>query len=230
MLSFLTSSRRARGLSLALLGLSAAVPVGVVSSRSIAIPDMPSASVTAETAEVAQLPLPTETTINVEGSPITIALAPYRPDGVPIEMAVPVGRFTPSVTTRESGTELRLNASYEDFITEDAYMAIVWPEPAIDFEEGLARITGPGGWADRENIELIDGTVAATTPGSTFYPWERVRWNFQSETEDGFLMSGQVVLGQIDGQTFWVVTQLPGEFVEGYAPLMDVVAETLRGR
>ncbi len=218
-----------RSLLLVLLGLSIA-PL----AASLAAP-RPSDAAPAATPTLERLaqqpPLPIQATINVEGEPVAIDLEPYRPDGVPLEMAVPVGRFTPSVETGDRESRVRLTASYQGEITnEDAYLEIFWPEPAIGLEEGLGRVAGTGGWADREGIEPIDGTVTSVMPGSTFYPWEVVRWNFQTETDSGIPVFGQVILGDIDGQTFWVVSQLPGEFAEGYGPRVDVIAETLRGR
>lgn len=177
-----------------------------------------------------QSPLPTSAEINAEGELMDIPLVPYRPEGIPIEMAVPLaGRFVYSIAPGDEATEIRLNASYDGVVNEAVYLSIIWPDDEIDIVQALDRLLSDGGWADDRGLTLIDST-AADLASSAFHPWEQMRWRFETGAGTPSFAIGEVILGELDGRAFWVVNYMPVEFAEGYGSLMDIVADTLRGR
>jgi len=227
-----TARRRAIGLRTALLSLAIGVGPAPAIAASPPIADPNAATNATHASQIAtRPPLPTRADINAEGEIVSIPLDPYRPSGVPIEMAVPTGRFAPAIDTDARDTEIRLTASYTGEITnEEVYIAIVWPQEAIGIGSAFDRLLSEGGWLDERGIEPMDSTATPRDPDRERYDWERQRWHFESGFGTLEFTVGEVILGELDGRAFWIVKQMPIEFVEGYGGLMDIVTDTLRDR
>ena len=191
-------------------------------------PASPAAPSAAQNTTIA--PLPTTADISVEGEPTTIALEAYQPEGIPIELAFPQESFKPDTTQGLRWTELRFLAGGGGYVTEEAYVAVVWPRETATLNEALQMVVGDRGWVQQQGIDLIDSTAQPVSPQTTVYPWQRQRWRFEKDGGTPGMIVGEVILGELNGQGFWVVTHMPVEFGDGYAPRIPILLKTLRSR
>ena len=205
-----------------------ATPVASNPSASPAVKSSPASSAASSAPSV--VPIPTTAEINMEGEPVTIALEPYQPEGVPIAMGLPEDSFAASVNPGLRWTEVRFVANAGGYTTESAYATIIWPKDPTSLQDALGMLLGDRGWVQQQGFNLIDITATESSPHQSVYPWQRQRWRFEKNTRNGDLIQGEVILGELNGQGFWAVSHLPVEFVEGYSPRAGIIFKTLQSR
>ncbi|MEM9770465.1 MAG: hypothetical protein AAF889_02485 [Cyanobacteria bacterium P01_D01_bin.73] len=167
--------------------------------------------------------IPTTAEVNVEGEISTISVKIYRPQVIPIAMGLPEDTFIPRITQMPQWTEVRLISAYQGKISsEEAYVSIVWPKEAMALNQAQKMLFEQA----RDRGMNLQGIVS--TGEDTIYSWERRKWRFEKNVGTPALIGGEAILGELNGQTFWVMTQMPAEYVEGFSPRIDVILKTLQ--
>ncbi|MGD1851205.1 MAG: hypothetical protein ACFCBU_11560 [Cyanophyceae cyanobacterium] len=170
--------------------------------------------------------IPDTTTIRVEGEPVQVSLERFRPEGVPIEMGVTENSFVTRVDKTPRIARVRLSAGRQGQVTNDnARINIIWFKDLM----GMDNIDDVEAWLF-ENSQERGITLQPIRDRRATYPWVRKRWRFEQGTSPRNSFAGRALIGQLNGQYFVVVHQLPVDSLEGYGPRIDAVLRTLQAR
>ncbi|MEM6500509.1 MAG: hypothetical protein AAF685_01570 [Cyanobacteria bacterium P01_C01_bin.89] len=170
--------------------------------------------------------IPSSITISVEGESVQIPLRTYRPRGVPLEMGVPENSFVTAIEQRTALTRVRLSAGRGgQVISDEARINIFWFEDiaGMDTQSDVERWLMQTSRARNITLQPIRNRRAT-------YPWVSKRWRFERGDSPRNSISGQAIIGRLNGKYFAVVHQLPVDMQEGYGPRIDAVLSTLRSR
>ena len=153
-------------------------------------------------------------------------LEPCYPAGVPIVIALPKNDFAPPSIDDQSElcTIVNFMVSREGVSPPDAHVSIVWPKGDVDHEQAEALLLGDRGWAKAKGFEVGDH------PSDTAYvlPWLHRQFQFQTKTYDNTHIVGELLLGELKGQGFWIVIHIPMEYMEGYMPRIRLMLQHLQ--
>lgn len=159
--------------------------------------------------------------IEIEGEPVELALKLFAEPELPYSTYIPIDEFVTDIQETEQATVVTHYANFNDTLNENAYMRVVFPKRATTVEALQEQILGEEGLLASQNWQITDRTDVVV------WPWAREYIHFLSTNPDEN-MAGQILIGEHEGQGFYILSHYPIEYTEGFEPRAMVLINELQ--
>ncbi|MGB3208519.1 MAG: hypothetical protein WBB28_26330 [Crinalium sp.] len=165
---------------------------------------------------------PTKTgTIYVEGEKTQVTLKLYQQSSPKFSTYYPDKFFAPERVSSGEGTATYFYVNTTGTKKTDAYVSFRF----LNFIKNLGQL--------KQFVDGKDGLIASNgwqVTGRTTklpYSWAKEKISFQQRKGNQFYL-GNVILGQSQGKTFYVITYYPGEYGDGFSPRQNLILQNLQ--
>jgi hypothetical protein len=159
--------------------------------------------------------------MSVEGEKTDITLKLYDERSQDFTTYIPEDDFVAESVSSGEGTGTRLFYNVTGTQDKDAYISIFFPNQDTTFEQVEALVTGKGGLVESNQWQVLNRTKDVP------YSWAKEKISYQKGTGTPNIV-GEVYIGHDKGKAFYVVTQYPAEYGDGFAPRSYVVLNNLQ--
>jgi hypothetical protein len=159
--------------------------------------------------------------MSVEGEKTDITLKLYDERRQDFTTYIPEDDFVAESVSSGEGTGTRLFYNVTGTKDKDAYISIFFPNQETTVEDVEALVTGKGGLIESNQWQVLNRTKEVP------YSWVQEKISYQKGTGTPNIV-GEVYIGQDKGKAFYVMTQYPAEYGDGFAPRADIVLNNLQ--
>ncbi|HEY9693073.1 MAG TPA: hypothetical protein V6D15_12750 [Oculatellaceae cyanobacterium] len=165
---------------------------------------------------------PTKTaTIYVEGEKTQVTLKLYKQSSPKFSTYYPDKFFVPEKLSSDEGTRTYFYVNTTGTKKTDAYVSVGY----LNFINNLGQlkqfVNGKGGLIASNHWQVTDRTTKLP------YGWAKEKISFQ-QRKGSQLYLGNVILGQSQGKTFYVITYYPAEYGDGFSPREHLILQNLQ--
>ncbi len=159
--------------------------------------------------------------IEIEGQPTELALKLFTEPELPYSTYVPIDEFVTDVQETEQATVVTHYANFGGTLNENAYIRVVLPKRSTTVETIQEQILGEEGLLASRNWQITDRTDVVV------WPWAREDIHYRSSDADDN-SAGEILIGEHEGQGFYILSHYPIEYTEGFEPRAMVLINELQ--
>lgn len=149
----------------------------------------------------------------------TVHLVPSPPGFEPAFYTYAPEDFAVHQSSSDEGASWRFNARFGGTENPEAYMLVFFfPEGTSDSE---ARRRMDALTANRTMVQRDSAQPKR-------YPWSEAEYSYQGKTKSGQPLLGSVALGRHNGRLFYILTEYPAEYADGFGPRAHVILKEWR--
>ncbi|OUL25770.1 hypothetical protein BV378_14550 [Nostoc sp. RF31YmG] len=157
-------------------------------------------------------------TISVEGEKTSITLRLYDQYSNLFTTYFPDKEFLAQGSSSDEGTGVRFIANFGGSKNENAYVHIAFLNNLKTLQQLKGFVNAKNGLIASNRWRVVDRTQKVP------YAWAREKIVFSK----GKNIVGNVYLGQENGKVFYVITNYPVEYGDGFAPRADLILQNLQ--
>ncbi|WP_243713861.1 hypothetical protein [Nostoc sp. 106C] len=157
-------------------------------------------------------------TISVEGEKTSITLRLYDQYSNLFTTYFPDKEFLAQGSSSGEGTGVRFIANFGGSKNENAYVHIAFLNNLKTLQQLKSFVNAKNGLIASNRWRVVDRTQKVP------YAWAREKIVFSK----GKNIVGNVYLGQENGKVFYVITNYPVEYGDGFAPRADLILQNLQ--
>ncbi|WP_242039844.1 hypothetical protein [Anabaena sphaerica] len=161
-------------------------------------------------------PINKTATISVEGEKTTVNLKLYSYKNL-FSTYFPERDFLVETATSTQPKGVKLISNFGGVKNENAYIQFAFPNNFKTIGEVRKFINGKNGILASNRWKFVSRTSTVT------YPWAKEKIAF-SKGKD---MIGDIYIGEQNGKVFYVITHLPVEYGDGFAPRENLILSNL---
>jgi|GEM_PF-1161591 len=192
-----------------------------VSKNNSAIENPTVAQITAQTPT--RKPQTTTATINVEGEPIKVTQKLYQQTDPRFSTYYIPDFFVPEPTSSGEGSAIRFVVNSGGTRNENAYIHFAFLNGTRTLSQVRQFVTGNRG------LIASNGWRVTSRTRNVPYRWAKERIDFQKR-QGNETMFGSVYLGESNGRAFYVISQFPGEYGDGFSPRANLLLKNVEVR
>jgi hypothetical protein len=155
-------------------------------------------------------------TTSIEGKEIPVNLQLYQNQNL-FSTYFPEQDFLIKTENDSTGKGVKFFANFAGVKNENAYVKFVFPDKFKNLEELRNFINGKNGIIASNNWKIVSSSSAVN------YPWAKEKIAFSK----GVDIVGDIYLGEENGKVFYVITQFPLEYGDGFSPREDLILSNL---
>lgn len=159
--------------------------------------------------------------IEIEGQPTELTLKLFTEPELPYSTYVPIDEFVTDIQETEQATVVTHYANFGGTLNENAYMRVVLPKRSTTVEALQEQILGEEGLMASQNWQITDRTDVVV------WPWAREYIHYLSRDADQN-SAGEILIGEHEGQGFYILSHYPIEYTEGFEPRAMVLINELQ--
>ncbi len=165
---------------------------------------------------------PTKTaTIYVEGEKTQVTLKLYKQSSPKFSTYYPDKFFVPERLSSDEGTRTYFYVNTTGTKKTDAYVSVISLNFIKNLEQLKQFVNGKSGLIASNRWQVTQRTTKLP------YAWAKEKISFQ-QSKNNQLYLGNIILGQSQGQTFYVITYYPGEYGDGFSPRENLILQNLQ--
>lgn len=156
--------------------------------------------------------------ISIEGEKTAIALRLYQEYKNLFTTYFPDQDFLPEGVSSGEGTGARFTANFGGVRNNNAYVSVSFLNSVKNLGQLRRFVNSKSGLIAANKWRVISRTQ------NTGYPWAKEKIMFRQGRD----LTGTLYLGQQNGKVFYVITQYPLEYAEGFVPRADLILRNLQ--
>lgn len=157
-------------------------------------------------------------TITVEGEKVPVTLKLYEQYSDLFTTYFPEKEFIAEGLSSGEGTGVKFIANFGGSRNENAYVHIAFLNDVKTLDQLKSFVNGKNGLIASNKWQVVNREQKVT------YPWAKEKIAFNQGKD----IVGNVYLGQQSGRVFYVITQFPGEYGDGFPPRANLILENLQ--
>lgn len=172
---------------------------------------------------------PTKTeTIRVEGEPMEIALKLFDAPGYPFTTYFPE-EFEVVARSSDEGAAVVFYLAPNGQRNESVYIHFFFPRQEMTVEEMREDVLGERGLFEINKWDLMgEYDKVPYEWATTFISFSN---GYQKRSDPDFpMITGRVMIGQVNGKVFRVTTHYPAEYADGFGPREGVILSNVEPR
>lgn len=159
--------------------------------------------------------------ISVEGEKTQVTLKLYQQSSPRFSTYFPQNYFIPQSSSSGEGTGVRFYVSNQGIKNPNAYVYFFFPSGRTNLAQLRNWVTGKRGLISSNGWQIVSRTQKVP------YSWVQEKINFQQRKGNEIIL-GSVYLGEYKGKAFYVVSQCPGDYVDGFEPRASLIFQNLQ--
>ncbi len=201
-----------------LLALTTAIPSVAKSQKDVTHTSKPTTTL----AKTETQRPPTKTaTIYVEGEKTQVTLKLYKQSSPEFSTYYPDKFFVSERLSSDEGTRTYFYVNNTGTKKTDAYVSVSY----VKFIKNLGQLKQ---FVDgKRGLIAFNGWQVTNRTKQLPYAWAKEKISFK-QRKDNQLYVGNVILGQSQGKTFYVITYYPAEYGDGFSPRENLILQNLQ--
>ncbi|MGP1384942.1 MAG: hypothetical protein ACTS2F_15360 [Thainema sp.] len=159
--------------------------------------------------------------IEIEGQPTELTLKLFTEPELPYSTYVPIDEFVTDIQETDQVTVVTHYANFGGTLNENAYIRMVLPKRPTTVEALQEQILGEEGLLASQSWQITDRTDVVV------WPWAREYIHYLSSDADEN-SAGEILIGEHEGQGFYILSHYPIEYTEGFEPRAMVLINELQ--
>ncbi|MBD2197073.1 MULTISPECIES: hypothetical protein [Calothrix] len=157
-------------------------------------------------------------TIGVEGEKVPVTLKLYDQYSDLFSTYFPDKEFIAEGLSSGEGTGVKFIANFGGTRNENAYVHIAFLNDVKTLEQLKSFVNGQNGLIATNKWQVVNREQPVT------YPWAKEKIVFNQGKD----IVGNIYLGQQNDKVFYVITQFPVEYGDGFPPRANLILENLQ--
>ncbi len=159
--------------------------------------------------------------LEIEGQPTELTLKLFAEPELPYSTYMPINEFVTDIQETDQATVVTHYANFGGTLNENAYIRVFLPDRPTTVEDLQEQILGEEGLMASRSWQITDRTNVVV------WPWAREYIHFLSSNTDEN-SAGQILIGEHEGQGFYIVSHYPIEYMEGFEPRAMILINELQ--
>lgn len=159
--------------------------------------------------------------IEIEGQPTELTLKLFTEPELPYSTYLPIDEFVTDIQETDQATVVTHYANFGGTLNENAYIRVVLPKRSTTVETLQEQVLGEEGLMASQNWQITDRTDVVV------WPWAREYIHYLSSDADQN-SAGEILIGEHEGQGFYILSHYPIEYTEGFEPRAMVLINELQ--
>jgi hypothetical protein len=165
-------------------------------------------------------PLTKTATISVEGESTPVTLKLYEQTNLKFSTYYVKDFFEPEFSSSDEGQSIRFVVNSGGIKNENAYIHFAFLNGIKNLPQVRQFVTGKKGLIASNGWRVINRTQ------KTPYSWAKEKIDFQKGQGSRSLL-GSIYLGEARGKVFYVISQFPAEYGDGFAPRANLIFQNV---